>query len=91
MIEPKDLSINDLKKMHKGTREKIECAKDDNSEENKFARFLNPEFNQVKAEGRMILRMIDEELEKRGYNVEKLFKGYFKSVGEKNEAIDNGE
>jgi hypothetical protein len=76
MFEPKDLSISYLKKFHKATREKIECAKEDTSESNKFARFLNPEFNQVKAEGRMVLRMLDEELDRRGYDVTKLFKGY---------------
>jgi hypothetical protein len=30
----------------------------------------------VKAEGRIVLSMLDEELDRRGYNPEKLFKGY---------------
>lgn len=78
MIEAKNLSISELKKFHKATREKIACAKDDNSEESKMYQMINPNYNRVKAEGKIVLRMIDEELEKRGYNVEKLFKGYEK-------------
>jgi hypothetical protein len=76
MFEPKDLSISELKKFHKATQEKIECAKDDTSEETKWARAINPSFNRVKAEGRIVLSMLDEELDRRGYNPEKLFKGY---------------
>jgi hypothetical protein len=60
MLEPKDLSTSELKKFHKAVQEKKECAKD----------------NKVKAESMIILRMLDEELDKRGYDVEKLFKGY---------------
>jgi len=76
MFEPKDLSISELKKFHKATREKIECAKEDTNPTNRFMRAINPEYNQVKAEGRMVLRMLDEEFDRRGYDVEKLFKGY---------------
>jgi len=76
MFEPKDLSIAELKKFHKATREKIRCAKEDISPENRWIRAINPEYNQTKAEGRMILRMLDEEFDRRGYDVEKLFKDY---------------
>lgn len=76
MIEPKDLAISDLKKMHKGVREKIECAKEvPAGNENVYA-FLNPGYNPIKAEGLIVLRMLDEELDRRGYDPEKLFKGY---------------
>jgi hypothetical protein len=75
-MEPKDFSTSELKKFHKATREKIACAKEDTSEENKWLREINPEYNQVIGEGRIVLSMIDEELDLRGYNVEKLFKGY---------------
>ena len=77
MIEPNDLSIIDLKKFHKATREKIECAKDC-QHENKWVKALRPDHNPIKAEGRMVLRAIDEELDRRGYDVEKLFKDYKK-------------
>ena len=77
-MEAKDLSTRDLKGMHKETREKIECAKEDTSKESKMMQMINPGYNRIKAEGRMVLRMIDEELENRGYDVEKLFKGYKK-------------
>lgn len=60
MIEPKDLSIKDLKGMHKSIREKYECVKD----------------NIVKAEASIVLGMLDEEFDRRGYDVSKLFKGY---------------
>ena len=46
--------------MHKAIREKYECAKD----------------NRVKAEASIVLRMLDEEFDKRGYDVAKLFKDY---------------
>ena len=52
MIEPKDLSIKDLKGMHKATRERYECAKD----------------YTVKGEASIVLRMLDEEFDRRGYN-----------------------
>lgn len=60
MIEPKDLSLNELKSFHKQVREKRECAMD----------------NRIKAEAGIVLSMLDEEFEKRGYNIEKLFNGY---------------
>lgn len=60
MIEPKDLSVKDLKGMHKATRERYECAKD----------------NMIKGEASIVLGMLDEELDRRGYDVTKLFKGY---------------
>lgn len=60
MIEPKDLSISDLKSMHKHVQEKYNCAND----------FM------VKGEASIVLGMLDEELENRGYDVAKLFKGY---------------
>tara|TARA_R110002049_G_C9177884_1_gene563243 strand:- start:3467 stop:3679 length:213 start_codon:yes stop_codon:yes gene_type:complete len=60
MIEPKDLSQKELKGMHKAIREKYECAKD----------------NMVKAEASIVLGMLDEEFDRRGYDVSKLFKGY---------------
>ena len=77
MIELKDLSIADLKKMHKAVMEKIECAKEvkPDLKANPYA-LINPDYNPIKAEGRMVLRELDKELGKRGYNVEKLFKGY---------------
>ncbi len=62
MIEPKHLSLKDLKVFHNGVLEKKLCAKD----------------NKTKAEAMIVLGMIDEELESRGYDVEKLFKGYNK-------------
>ena len=74
MISPKNLSINELKKFHKATREKIDCAKQ--NDENDLMNLIKPGFNRVKAEGKVVLRMIDEEFDHRGYNVEKLFKGY---------------
>ena len=46
--------------MHKAVREKYECAKD----------------NMVKAEASIVLGMLDEEFDRRGYDVSKLFKGY---------------
>jgi hypothetical protein len=79
-MEPKDLSISELKKFHKATREKIECAKEDTSEGNKWMRAIDPTYNQVKSEGRVVLSMLDEELDRRGYDVEKLFKGYVVAV-----------
>lgn len=60
MISPENLSIKDLKGFHKAVREKIEAAID----------------NKVKAEGSIVLGMIDDELLTRGYDVSKLFKGY---------------
>ena len=79
-IEPKDLSITELKKFHKSVREKIDCAKDvlPNTNTNLLG-YIRPGFNPIKAEGIMILGMIDEEFELRGYDVEKLFKTYKKS------------
>jgi hypothetical protein len=76
MFEPKDLSISELKKFHKATQEKVACAKEDTSEESKMYQLINPSYNRVKAEGMMVLRMLDEELDRRGYDPEKLFKGY---------------
>ncbi len=76
MFEPKDLSISELKKFHKATQEKIRCAKDDTSKESKWMQAINPSYNRVKAEGRVVLSMLDEELDRRGYDVQKLFKGY---------------
>jgi hypothetical protein len=76
MIEPKDLSVSELKKFHKATQEKIACAKDDTSEGSRMYQLINPSYNRVKAEGMIVLRMLDEELERRGYDPEKLFKGY---------------
>jgi hypothetical protein len=61
-MEPSDLSLKDLKSFHKGVREKKDCA-------------IN---NQEKAKAIIVLSMLDEELEKRGYDVEKLFKNYKK-------------
>lgn len=60
MIEPKDLSIKDLKGMHKATVERYECSKD----------------NMAKGEASILLGMLDEEFDRRGYDVSKLFKGY---------------
>ena len=76
MIEPKDLSISDLNKFHKATREKIRCAREDTSEQSKMYQLINPGYNRVKAEGRMVLRELDKELDRRGYCPEKLFKNY---------------
>lgn len=64
MIESKDLSISELKKFHKAVREKKDAAINDT----------------IKAEALIVLRMLDEELETRGYNPEKLFKGYNKNI-----------
>jgi hypothetical protein len=60
MVEPKDLSIKDLKGMHRATVERYECAKN----------------NVVKGEASIILSILDEEFDRRGYDVSKLFKGY---------------
>lgn len=60
MVEPKDLSVSELKNFHKAVREKIECAND----------------SSVKVEGWIVLGLIDEELNDQGYDVQKLFKGY---------------
>ncbi len=76
MIDPKHLSISDLKKMHKGVREKIDSAKDVPAGNANMYAFLNPNYNPIKAEGLIVLRMLDEELDRRGYDPEKLFKGY---------------
>ncbi len=76
MFEPKDLSINELKKFHKATQEKIRCAKDDNSTESKMYQLISPGYNRIKSEGRMILRILDKELDRRGCDPTKLFKGY---------------
>ena len=78
-MEPKDLTLNELKKFHIATREKIDCAVDVPPSNSNLLAFLRPGFNPIKAEGMMVLRMIDEELELRGYNPEKLLKGYLKS------------
>ena len=79
MIESKDLSIRDLKFMHKAVREKIDSAKDVPAGNDNFYAFVSPGFNPIKAEGKIVLRMLDEELDRRGYNPEKLFKNYVKS------------
>jgi len=76
MFEPKDLSINELKKFHKSMQEKLVCAKEDTSEESKMYQIINPSYNRVKVECKIVLNMIDEELDRRGYDPEKLFKGY---------------
>lgn len=76
MIEPKHLSISELKKMHKLVREKIDSAKDVPAGNSNVYAFLNPNYNPIKAEGLIVLRMLDEELDRREYNPEKLFKGY---------------
>lgn len=60
MVEPKDLSQKDLTLMHKAVRKKYECAKN----------------NIVKVEASIVLGMLDEEFDRRGYDVSKLFKGY---------------
>ena len=62
MFGPEDLSIKELKGFHKDTRERLECAKN----------------IAVKTEAIIVLSMIDKELDARGYDVEKLFKGYVK-------------
>lgn len=59
-MEPKDLSIIELKKFHKAMQEKKKCAKD----------------NETKAKAMIVLSMLDEELDSRGYDVKKLFKNY---------------
>jgi len=76
MFEPKDLSISELKKFHKATQEKIACAKEDTSEESRMYQLIKPGYNRVKAEGRVVLHMLDEELDRRGYDPAKLFKCY---------------
>lgn len=58
MIEPKDLSIKDLKGMYKATKERYKCAKD----------WI------VKGEASIVLGMLDDEFNRRGYDVSKLFK-----------------
>ncbi len=60
MISPSDLSQKDLKEMHKVLREKYKCAKD----------------NKTKGEASIVLSMLDDEFNNRGYDVTKLFKGY---------------
>lgn len=60
MIVPENLSIKELKGFHKDTRERLECAKN----------------IAIKTEALIVLSMIDKELDVRGYDVEKLFKGY---------------
>lgn len=62
MLEPKDLPTKEIKGFHKSMREKLNCAK--NSE--------------VKGECHIVLSMLDKELDRRGYDVKKLFKGYTK-------------
>jgi len=79
MIEPKDLSLKDLKAMHKSVREKIDSAKDVPAGQDNFYAFINPGYNPIKAEGEIVLRMLDEELDRRGYDPQKLFKDYLKS------------
>jgi hypothetical protein len=76
MVEPKDLSISDLKKMHKGVREKIDSVKDVPAGNANIYAFLQPNYNPIKAEGLMVLRMLDEEFDRRGYDPTKLFKNY---------------
>ena len=81
MTEPKHLSIRELKIFHRSVREKIRCAVDQPEPKTAIERglkMINPDYNQVKSEGRVVLRMIDVELERRGYHPEKLFKGYVK-------------
>ena len=78
-MEIKSLSIKELKSFHKSVREKIDCALPDTEPKNKWMRAINPNYNQVKAEGIVILKMIDEELELRKYDPEKLFKNYTKN------------
>ena len=63
-MEPKDLTLKDLKGMHVATQEKYRCANN----------------KRVKAEASIVLSMIDEELENRGYDVSKLFKNYNKNA-----------
>ena len=60
MLQPKDLSHKDLQRMHNMARQKYKCAKD----------------NTAKGEASIVLSMIDKELDNRGYDVTKLFKGY---------------
>jgi len=79
MIEPKDLSLKDLKSMHKSVREKIDSAKEVPAGQDNFYAFINPGYNPIKAEGKIVLRMLDEELDRRGYDPQKLFKDYLKS------------
>lgn len=62
MIAPADLSLKDLKGMHKMAQEKYICAID----------------NTAKGEASIVLGMLDTEFESRGYDVSKLFKGYSK-------------
>ena len=72
------MSISDLKKMHKSIREKIICAKDARLPDDNIYKLIKPNFNPVRAESFIVLRELDKELDERGYNVEKLFKGYNK-------------
>mgnify|MGYP000564834857 CR=1 FL=1 len=76
MIDPTHLSISDLKKMHKAVRGKIDSAKDVPAGNANVYAFLNPNYNPIKAEGLIVLRMLDEELNNRGHDPEKLFTGY---------------
>lgn len=78
-MEPKNLSTPELKKFHKAVREKIDAAKDMPAGMDNIYAFLKPGYNPIKAEGLMVLRMIDNELDTRGYDPEKLLKGYLKS------------
>ena len=57
MIKPKDLSVSDLKKFRKQQQE------------------LKKNANSIMVSGKcsMVIGMIDEELEKRGYDIDKLF------------------
>ena len=65
--------------MHRSVREKIDSAKEVPAGQDNFYAFINPEFNPIKAEGKIVLRMLDEELDRRGYDPQKLFKDYLKS------------
>ena len=63
-----------LKKMRIDTSEKIKYAKKDTCEDSKWMQCIYPNYNHIKAEGIMVLRMIDSEFDRRGYDVEKLLK-----------------
>ena len=64
-----------LKKCTTGVRERIECAKEPSPSgglRNMSVFMSNP----IKANGLIVLRMLGEEFDRRGYDPTKLFKDY---------------
>lgn len=79
MIDLKKYNLEDLKQIHKIVYEKIEHAEENRNEEYingelNIDRIPPPDYTRVQEEDMMKLIIINEELARRGYDYNKLYK-----------------